>query len=84
MPPVGRMEGLLLPLGVAPTALLLLLLGDGVGVEEAPTLIILTVMVVVGSACAAADAKGATAAAVNSRALVKCILIAELIDKTEV
>lgn len=82
MPPVGRMEGLLL-LGVTLTTLLLLL-GDGVGVEEAPTLISLTVMVVVGSACAAADAKGATAAAVNRRALVKCILNVELTDKAEV
>jgi hypothetical protein len=41
---VGRIEGLLL-LGVTLTTLLL---GDGVGVEEAPTLITLTVMVVVG------------------------------------
>jgi hypothetical protein len=76
------MEGLLL-LGVTLTTLLLLL-GDGVGVEEAPTLISLTVMVVVGSACTAADAKGATAAAVNRRALVTCILIVKLIDKNEV
>lgn len=68
---VGRIEGVLL-LGVTLTTLLL---GDGVGVEEAPTLITLTVMVVVGSACTAADAKGATAAAVNRRVLVKCILI---------
>jgi hypothetical protein len=65
------MEGLLL----LEVTLTTLLVGDGVGVEEAPTLITLTVMVVVGSACTAADAKGATAAAVNSRALAKCILI---------